>query len=78
MIKGIRKDQLVIGLERQKELDGKNRQKQDTLKRSRKILEEEQKDIHKMKTMNLKKSELRVKKTVKSRMAGKSMEQPTS
>lgn len=41
------------------------------------MLEMEKKDVEKMMTMNLKKSELRVKKTTQKRMAGANMENPT-
>jgi len=42
------------------------------------MIEQEQKDIHQMKTGTLKKSEWRVKKVNKGRMAGSRSEQPTS
>jgi hypothetical protein len=41
------------------------------------MLEQERKDVEKMKTGNLKKSELRVKKTTQKRMGGNRMEQQT-
>jgi len=70
VIKELRKDRLVLESERMREGQFIHNRKENEKKRVRSIMEEERKEVEKMRTGHLKDSEMRVKKKRIQRIAG--------